>query len=212
MAGTITARTVDGVTTILIDDPARRNALSSEMLTSLAHFMNEASGRVVVISGAGGTFTAGADLTELETEEAATGLEVRLAAAADAIANCGLPVIAAVEGPCLGAGVELAAACDIRVVSEEAFFEIPATRFGIVYRPAGLQRLQRRLDSHVIRRLLLANERVPAPAMGGFAAPLVAAGGVAAESQRLAAQISTLSGAAVAATKRLLNQIEGDPA
>lgn len=212
MSGTITESTVAGVTTISFANPARRNAVDSDMLTSLAERIVTPEGRVVVLQGDDATFTAGADLRELGDRDSAAKLEQCLSDAADAIATCRVPVIAAIEGPCLGAGVELAAACDIRVVGSSAFFEIPATRIGILYRPEGLQRLHQRLGSHALRRLLLANERLSAQAIGAFAEPVVAAGAAYATAGRLAERVVGLSASAVESTKALLNEIESGSA
>lgn len=208
MPGTIAESTVNDVTTVAFANPDRRNAVDIHMLTSLADCVSEPAGRVVILRGDDATFTAGADLRELGDRPSAAELEERLSLASDAIAKCRVPVIAAIEGPCLGAGVELAAACDIRVVGSTAFFEIPATRIGILYRPEGLQRLHQRLGSHTLRRLLLANERMSADAMGAFAAPVVAAGSAYAEAGQMAERVVQLSAAAVESTKALLNEIE----
>ncbi len=208
MTGQIRDVTIDGITTVTIANPERKNALTGSMLESLAEVTRTVSGEVVILWGDDEVFCAGADLDELDDVARAGLLEEKLAAAADAIAGCPVPVIAAIEGPCLGAAVELAAACDIRVSSTTAFFEVPATRLGILYRPEGLRRLSVRLGAHAVRRLLLANERTSAEALGPFVSPLVPPGTAYHEASRMAGHIATLSGPAVAATKSLLNEIE----
>ncbi len=215
MAGEIRDTTIDGITTVMISNPDRKNAITVAMLDALAALMQDAPGEAVILWGDDEVFCAGADLTELGDAVGAGSLEGRLARAADAIAECPVPVVAAIEGPCLGAAVELAAACDIRVTSATAFFEVPAARLGILYRPAGVERLMSRLGSHAARRLLLANERMSAEALGPFTAPLVAPGTAYYEATRIAGHIVTLSRPAVEATKRLLGEIEAgdlDPA
>lgn len=210
MEGEIRHVAVGGVHHVTIHNPRHRNAVTSTMLDGLAEVMGAPEGACVVLSGDDEAFCAGADLQELESADTAGRLEDRLARAADAIAGCRVPVLAAIEGPCLGAGVELVAACDIRVVATTAFFEVPAARLGILYRPAGLERLWHRIGDHATRRLLLANERLSADALGSFAAPLVPPGTARVEAERLAAHLATLSSDAVAATKSLLDAIERD--
>lgn len=208
MAGQIKDTVIDGVMTLTISNPERRNAVTGAMLETLAEQMTSTTGEVVILWGDDEVFCAGADLGELEDAASAGLLEERLATAAGAIADCPVPVIAAIEGPCLGAAVELVAACDVRVASTTAFFEVPAARLGILYRPDGLLGLTSRLGPHAVRRLLLANERMSAESLGPFLAPLVSPGTAYIEASRMAGHIATLSRPAVEATKSLLNQIE----
>ncbi len=119
---------------IRLDRPDKRNALSKADMLALADAVDElveAGSSAVILTGSSTVFSAGADLSELSMTEADLEVEDGLAAAADRLAGVPVPTIAAIEGPCLGAGVELAAACDVRVAGEGAYFMIPAARLGI---------------------------------------------------------------------------------
>ena len=107
---------------IRIDRPDKRNALSKADMLTLADAVDElvnAGSRAIILAGSDAVFTAGADLSELSMTETDLEVEDGLAAAAGRLAGVSVPTIAAVEGPCLGAGVELAAACDVRVAAKE---------------------------------------------------------------------------------------------
>jgi enoyl-CoA hydratase/carnithine racemase len=93
----------------------------------------EASVRAVVLSGSGRAFTAGMDVRVLAGLDAAGARELitALHGAIQAVHHATFPVIAAVHGPCLGAGLELALACDLRIASTEATFGLPEVRVGV---------------------------------------------------------------------------------
>lgn len=115
------------VTTVTLDDPARRNALSLGMRDELAVALTAADAdehcRAVVLTGAGGTFSAGGDLSTMSPDP--DQARVRLDAIAQVIRSvvtCSKPVVAAVDGYAYGAGLSLAAACDIVVAAPDARF------------------------------------------------------------------------------------------
>jgi enoyl-CoA hydratase len=122
---------------IVIDNRRKANALDSALLEALrATFgsLGNAPPRAVVLTGAGErVFAGGADLAELgslDVESARTFIS-KVHAACDAVRRCPAPVIACLRGAALGAGLELAASCDIRVASDGATFGMPEVRFGI---------------------------------------------------------------------------------
>lgn len=130
---------------LTIDNPARKNALSVTMLESLREALHEAQRsttvRAVAIRGAGGAaFCAGFDLTALRSGVDADQIDATMGAAYDAIASCGLPVIAVIDGWCIGAGLELALTCDLRVCTPASRFRLPAGQLGITYPERGLAR------------------------------------------------------------------------
>jgi enoyl-CoA hydratase len=145
------------VALITIDRPTRRNALDHATLLLLTEALAEsADARVVVLTGAGGHFCAGADLTGLEDEGFAAALRSLL----DAIAAHPAPVIAAVAGAALGAGTQLAAACDLRVAAPDARFGIPAARLGLMVDHWTVQRLALLAGHGPARAMLLAAETI----------------------------------------------------
>jgi len=143
------------VSLVTIDRPERRNAVDREALSGLADAIARAEGdvaRVLVLTGAGGHFCAGADLTGLEDESFAATLRVVL----DALHDAPFPAIAAVEGAALGAGTQLAIACDLRVAAPTARFGIPAAKLGLMVDHWTVQRLALIAGHGAARAMLLA--------------------------------------------------------
>lgn len=193
---------------ICFDRPDKRNALSKAAMLELVAAVDElvsAGSRAIILTGSSTVFTAGSDLSELSMTETDLEIEDGLAAAADLLASAPVPTIAAIEGPCLGAGVELAAACDVRVAGEGAYFMIPAARLGILYRPSGIVRLLRVFGPERTRRLLLANDRLASHEL----VDIVVTDGLALERAReLARGSADLVPEVVAATKELILELE----
>ena len=145
------------VTVVTIERPERRNAVDGPALTDLGAALDAAvarRARVVVLTGAGGHFSAGADLKALEDERFAASLRRVL----DGLAGAPLCTIAAVEGAALGAGTQLAIACDLRVATPTARFGVPAARLGLMVDAATVQRLAALVGGSVARAVLLAAE------------------------------------------------------
>lgn len=191
--------------------PERRNALSRALLRELAACLAgeaAAGSRAVVLTGAGGVFSAGADLTEITGTAADRSIDDEIAAVVDALRHLPAPVIAAVEGPCIGAAVDLMLACDLAVASDTAFFEVPSARLGLLYNPTAVARWQHALRRSALRRMLLFGERFDASAAleAGVIDQVVPAGKAIEESVALARR--ALPGNAVAATKHLLVSLE----
>lgn len=126
------------VARVTIDNPRKLNTLDRETLTQLAAALrdteSEPRARAVVLDSAGDkAFVGGAHLDELAALDPATAREfISLVHDACAAArDCALPVIARIQGYCIGAGVELAAACDLRIAADAATFSMPEVRLGI---------------------------------------------------------------------------------
>ena len=142
---------------LTIDRPERRNALDLETvrdLTEAVHAVQDA--RVVVLTGAGGHFCAGADLTGVEGEHFVGALRVLLLA----LTSTSQPVVAAVDGAALGAGTQLAVACDLRVATPAARFGIPAARLGLMVDHWSVRRLTALAGEGPARTMLLAADVV----------------------------------------------------
>lgn len=127
-----------GVARVTVNNAAKLNSMGSDTALALAEAMrrmNEAPGlRVVVLTGAGDrAFVGGANTTELGALEpdSARAFITRLHLACASMRDCPVPVIARVNGWCLGVGLELAAACDFRIASGNAMFGMPEVRLGI---------------------------------------------------------------------------------
>jgi enoyl-CoA hydratase len=143
------------VALITIDRAERRNALDHEALEQLLE-AHAATGhaRVVVLTGAGGHFCAGADLSGVEDEGFTDLLRQVLAALRDDPR----PLLAAVDGAALGAGTQLAVACDLRVAAPAARFGIPAAKLGLMVDHWTLQRLSLLAGAGPARAMLLGAE------------------------------------------------------
>lgn len=129
------------VAVVTINRPQRRNAVTLAMWMELGRIFSSLSAepevRAVILSGAGGAFCAGADISEFAavraTVEDGRAYEVAGDACQTAIASCTKPTIAAISGPCYGGGAGLALACDFRVADGTSYFAIPAARLSNVY-------------------------------------------------------------------------------
>jgi enoyl-CoA hydratase len=148
------------VATIWLDSPERRNAMGPDLWKDLPAFMEEVSDdedvRAVVIAAKGPAFTVGLDLKTMGSAVAGEGAGgtseagrrtaalrgiKRLQGSITAIADCPKPVIAAIHGYCIGGGIDLICACDIRVASADAVFSVRETKIAIVADLGTLQRL-----------------------------------------------------------------------
>jgi enoyl-CoA hydratase len=151
-----------GVLVITLDRPERRNAVDHATLLGLLDAQAQAAtARVVVLTGAPPAFSAGADLTGVEEGEFATLLHRALRGFTELAA----PVIAAVDGPALGAGTQLAISCDLRVATPASRFGIPAARLGLVIDHWTVERMARELGWPIARGMLLAAEQYDGAAL-----------------------------------------------
>jgi len=138
------------IATVTLSNPGKLNALSISMWVELAAIFNKLSQdnslRCVIVKGEGGNFAAGADISEFVSQRnsAEQGIHYHteiIAPALDAIANCIHPTVAAIEGACVGGGLEIACACDLRISSASARFGIPIQRLGFALAPNEMQSL-----------------------------------------------------------------------
>ncbi len=159
----------DRVLVATIDRPERRNAVDHATLVGLADAQHQAAdggARVLVLTGAPPAFCAGADLTGVEDGEFVEAL-VR---ALHGFTTLGLVTIAAVDGPALGAGTQLALACDLRVAAPTSVFGIPAARLGLAVDRWTVVRASREFGGSVASGMLLAAQTYTAEqlhVMGG---------------------------------------------
>jgi enoyl-CoA hydratase len=144
----------DRVVVVTIDRPQRRNAVDHATLLALVDAQREAAdggARVLVLTGAPPAFCAGADLTGVEGGE----FVAALVAALRGFTDLGIATIAAIDGPALGAGTQLAIACDLRVATASSVFGIPAAKLGLVVDRWTVDRLAREFGAAVARAMLL---------------------------------------------------------
>jgi len=173
-------RPAEGVALLTLDRPDRRNALNTELREegngALAELADDQGVRALVVTGAGTTFSAGFDLREFEVASGDEEFGRRLWASSDEWHRRWLtfpvPTIAAVNGPAIAGGFDVAVMCDLRVVAESATFAHPEIAFGdVVYGPLhdlvggavarDLCFTGRRIDAAEAARLGLATRLVP---------------------------------------------------
>lgn len=137
---------------IIINRPDRHNALNLTMWKSIPQAVAEIERsndvRCIVLQGAGDkAFVSGADISEFETvrcdSETNTYFTHHVTQATRSLRDSRLPVIACIDGYCIGGGVVLACACDIRIASDDATFAVPAARLGLGYELDNYQALER---------------------------------------------------------------------
>ncbi|MGW2640606.1 enoyl-CoA hydratase/isomerase family protein [Streptomyces sp. NPDC001348] len=152
----------DSVATVVVHHPAKRNAMTAAMWRALPELLDALAAdpavRALVLTGEGGTFCAGADISTLrDAPEEAQGLAVR---AEEALAAFPKPTLAAVRGHCVGGGAQLAAACDLRFAEEGALFGVTPAKLGIVYPASATRRLVSLVGPATAKYLLFSGELI----------------------------------------------------
>jgi enoyl-CoA hydratase len=169
MAALVATTTNAAVGTLTICRPEAMNALNGPVLEQLADGLDlltrEDAIRAIVITGQGGkSFISGADIGEFLDAGPVEALAItrRFKAVADRIAACPKPVIAAVNGYCLGGGFELALACDIRIAAANARFGLPEIKLGVLPGGGAAARLTRLVGASVARAMAMTGDFVDA--------------------------------------------------
>jgi enoyl-CoA hydratase len=197
-----------GVAVITINRPKARNAVNGAVARGIASAVDELDERkdvaVIVLTGAGGTFSAGMDLKGFLTGDFPVVEGRGFGGLTEAPPR--KPVIAAVEGYALAGGFELALACDIVVASEAATFGLPEPKRGLVAGAGGIMRLPRRIPYHVAMEIALTGDHYPASRLYelGLVNRLTPEGEALAGALELAAKIAANAPLALAATKRVI--------
>lgn len=196
----------DRVTVITLNRPERRNAVDADACEALAAAVTDAhqsGARAVVLHGAGTNFCAGADLKGLENESFALVLRRAL----ESLREAPITTIAAVHGAALGAGTQLAIACDLRVVAPDARFGIPAGKLGLMVDHWTVQRVALLAGFGPARAILLACEEVDAAS--ALTLGLANRAGGVDEAVAWGTQIAGFAPLTIAGHKLALNRLEG---
>jgi Asp-tRNA(Asn)/Glu-tRNA(Gln) amidotransferase A subunit family amidase/enoyl-CoA hydratase/carnithine racemase len=202
----------DGLTVIRFNRPSKRNALTSSMLKRLQETLEgtRTGGGAVILTGGDDCFSAGMDLREVQGRVDDLRLDDLIAETWDAIRKVPVPVIAAIEGPCYGAAVDLAVACDIRLASETARFCIPAVNLGLLYRPEAIAKMIASIGRpDTIARLIVFGDQIQAEeaTTTGLVGRMVGQGAALDSAVELAKRSSGSSPEAVKASKELINEV-----
>ena len=206
----ITETRADGVAIVRLNRPQVRNALTMELRQALADAFtvlgDDEAMRAIVLTGTDDAFAAGADLNEFVDADPVEMLKRRSERYWNAVAATPQPIIAAIEGPALGGGLELAMACDILIAGRGARLGQPEVRVGIMCGAGGTQRLTRAVGKYQAMRLCLTGTPVSADealAMG-LLSDVVADGQALERALVLAGDIAALPPLAVQQTKEAI--------
>lgn len=213
------ARAADGSAWVTLDRPEAKNALSRAVNLELRRLAVELGidrqVRAVVLTGAGGAFSAGADLKERRGVAAAdSGPYVdAISGAINAWAEMPRPTIAAMSGPALGGGLELALACDLRIASEDAVMGLSEVRLGIMPGAGGTQRLTRLIGMARAKELVLTGRRIDARRALeiGLVSRVVPVAELRRAAEELAAELSACAPLSVAKAKEAIDLGVGLP-
>jgi enoyl-CoA hydratase/carnithine racemase len=195
----------DKVAVVTLNRPAQRNAMTLAMWQDVARIFNElgddAGVRAIILTGAGGNFSVGADVSEFAS------VRSNMAESAAYDAAVPKPVIAVLEGYCLGGGCHLSMSCDFRFAHANAAIGIPAAKLSIVYGIRSTQRLLALVGLTNAKRMLYAAERFGATEARemGFADRVGA--DPMAEARTFAAEMAALAPLSIAGAKRILTDL-----
>ena len=212
----LTLEVDDAVARLTLARPEKLNALSPQLLGELIDAARALDARpevkVVILAGAGRAFCAGFDLGAFAAQDGegtareTADLGRRMA---EAITEMRALTIARIHGHCVGGGVVLAAACDLRVAAQEAVFSIPEVELGIPLAWGGIPRLVREIGPAMTKELVLTCRPFGAQEAHslGFVNRVVAGDELAAAAEALAAQLATRSALTLTATKAHVNAV-----
>jgi enoyl-CoA hydratase/carnithine racemase len=190
----LTVRQDGPLALLAFNRPQKRNALNDTLITALdAFFSNLPEGvRVVVLSGTGGHFSAGLDLSEHVQREAVMRHSRHWHGVVNRMQFCGVPVVAAMEGAVMGGGLEIAAACHVRVAEEGTMFRMPEGQRGIFVGGGGSVRIGSIIGADRLTEMMLTGRTYSAEdgLRLGLAHYLAPAGGGLAKATELALSIA----------------------
>ena len=214
----------DGIARLTLNRPERMNTFAPAFFPALrdaVRALHDAAGaRVLVIASTGRHFSAGMALDTFAADDALLDTRTprarlsfqaslrRLMACFDALDECRLPVICAIQGGCIGGALDLAAACDLRYCSADAFFTVQEIHIGMAADLGVLQRLPKLIPPGAARELAYTGDRLPAEralALGLVNAVLPDAAALLEHALAVARRIAAKSPLAVAGTKLALN-------
>ncbi|CAI0720158.1 2,3-dehydroadipyl-CoA hydratase PaaF [Serratia entomophila] len=202
------------VVTLTLHRPDVRNALSTPCLEQLVYLLEQADADngvgAVVIGGAPRCFAAGADLRELQRQDLPAALADRRPQLWQRLAQFSKPLLAAVNGYALGAGCELALACDIIICGESARFGLPEITLGLMPGAGGTQRLIRCVGKSRASQMVLTGEAIDARSalQGGLVSEVCVDALTLERAQQIAERISRQAPLALRAAKQALKQAD----
>src|SRR6185312_13865067 len=223
MSGTIEVQQQTGVACVTLRHPGKLNAMSRAMwreLRSVFENIQQSSDvRCVLVRGEGGDFCAGGDIGEYPAfrfDEASLREfhENDVWGGLQAMLDCDLPIVAQIEGNCMGAGVEIACCCDIRIAATSARFGAPIARLGFPMAPREAALALREVGALTAREMLLQAAVLGAAEMKtrGFLNQVVGDGAAAEAALATARQVAALAPYAARLNKRTIRALNQVPA
>jgi enoyl-CoA hydratase/carnithine racemase len=209
--GIVVRELAEGVVQWELHNPRRRNAIGPDGLRWIASASRDLAGEIVVLTGAGDeAFCAGFDLTSLELTPSRAPPDEPLIDATRAMTRADATFVGVVNGYAIGAGVELACACDLLVARDDAWLQVPAGRLGVVYHADGLARMRAKLGSVLTRRLVLLGERITASeaAAAGALVRCVRADDLGPTSREIATALRATAPLALRGNRNLLRSLD----
>jgi enoyl-CoA hydratase/carnithine racemase len=206
-----TVHSAAGTAEVLIDRPDKRNALTIAMWRTLAAICTDLAAdaelRAVVVSGAGPSFCAGADISALSEDDAA--MKAAVSAGEEALRGLAVPTVAKIRGHCMGGGNQIAIACDLRVADTSAVFAVPPAKLSVVYPANSTQALVALVGPAAAKRLLFTAATIDATEALriGLVDELAAPQELDAAVDRIVGAILPLAPLTQASSKQLINTI-----
>jgi enoyl-CoA hydratase/carnithine racemase len=218
MRGGVVLEILASVASVTLSHPGKFNAMSRVMWRELRsvfeRLQNNADVRCVVIGGAGGNFCSGGDISEyadfrFQESTLRDFHENDVWGGLQAMLDCDVPIVAQIDGNCMGAGVEIASCCDIRLGLESARFGAPIARLGFPMAPREAALVAREVGLVTARRMLLEAAIFSAAEMKacGFLSRVLADEQLAAEAQATALRIAALAPQAARLNKQTLRAL-----
>lgn len=209
----------DNVAVVTLNRPAVRNAMTLAMWRGIAEIFTrlgqDPDVRAIILTGAGGNFSVGADVSEFSIVrsniEESKAYEVEVDASSDAIAGAPKPVIAVLEGYCLGGGCHLSMACDFRYAHADTSIGIPAAKLSIVYGVRSTKRLLGLVGLTNAKRILYSADRFTAADAANMGLIDRVSNDPMDDAKALAADIAKLAPLSVEGAKRILTGLSMGP-
>jgi enoyl-CoA hydratase len=217
------ARHAQGIGWITFNQPEKRNAISMEMWaavkTAADLFAKDDAVRVVVLNGAGGkAFASGADISEFATARASAEAEATYHSYSDnarsALRNMGKPIIAMIEGFCIGGGCATALLADLRIATPDSKFGVPAAKLGVAYSLEGLHRLVALVGPSVAKEIMFTGRQFTAAEAlaAGLINRVVESSELEATVTSLAETIASNAPLSIYQSREAIDMLAGDPA
>ncbi|HEV7253568.1 MAG TPA: enoyl-CoA hydratase [Mesorhizobium sp.] len=219
----ILARIEDGIGWLTFNQPEKRNAISLEMWEAVAaaaeRFANDPAVRVVVMSGAGGkAFASGADISQFEkmrdSAEAEANYSATSSLARKRLEALDKPLIAMIQGFCIGGGCATALVADLRITADDGKFGIPAAKLGVAYAYHSLRRLVALVGPAVAKEIMFTGRFLDAAEAlrVGLVNRVVPPDQLESTVREMAQTMARNAPLSIRASKVAIDQIAGDPA